>query len=237
MHGKGTLYYKNKKIKYKGIFTNGKYEKNYKSIILYFLIAIIILIISFVAFYIYSNKKENEKNQKIILNDSNYYIGEIKNGKPNGKGKINNKNNVFIYEGDFIDGIKEGIGNMNLGDDKYYYGYFKNGKFNGKGILYKKFNITVYTDQPMEKEIFCIENEKRMKKKFNNVTIITEGKYMKEISLMVNLMELEFNYFKIIKMISNVTKVNLKIIKRKEKVLFSIKTGKKDMKEIFMMTM
>ena len=36
MHGKGKLYYKNKKIKYKGIFTNGKYEKNYKSIILYF---------------------------------------------------------------------------------------------------------------------------------------------------------------------------------------------------------
>ena len=179
MHGKGKLYYKNKKIKYKGIFTNGKYEKNYKSIILYFLIAIIILIISIVAFYIYSNENKNENNQKIILNDSNYYIGEIKNGKPNGKGKVYNKNNVLIYEGDFINGIKEGIGNMNLGDDKYYYGYFKNGKFNGKGILYKKLNETVYVDQPIEKEIFCIENEKRMKKKFNNITIINGGKFKK----------------------------------------------------------
>ena len=179
MHGKGKLYYKNKKIKYKGIFTNGKYEKNYKSIILYFLIAIMILIISIVAFYIYSNENKNENNQKIILNDSNYYIGEIKNGKPNGKGKVYNKNNVLIYEGDFINGIKEGIGNMNLGDDKYYYGYFKNEKFNGKGILYKKLNETVYVDQPIEKEIFCIENEKRMKKKFNNITIINGGKFKK----------------------------------------------------------
>jgi len=27
MHGKGTLYYKNKKIKYKGEFINRKYKK------------------------------------------------------------------------------------------------------------------------------------------------------------------------------------------------------------------
>ena len=139
MHGKGKLYYNNKSIKYKGIFTNGKYGKTNKRIILYFLIASVALIISFFVFYIYPIKNEN--NQIIILNDFNYYIGEIKNGKPNGRGKKYNKSHTLIQEGDFVDGKYEGIGNLNSGNDEYYYSDFKNGEYNGKGILYKNLKV------------------------------------------------------------------------------------------------
>ena len=61
---------------------------------------------------------------------------------------------------------------MYLGDNEYYYGYFKNGKYNGKGILYKKFKDVVYTNGSLEKEVFYIGNEEKMKNELNNITII-----------------------------------------------------------------
>ena len=87
---------------------------------------------------IYKNIINKNKIEKIILNNFEYYIGEVKNGLPNGKGKKFNKTDKIIYEGDFINGKYEGKGHLSLGKEEYYYGYFKNGEFDGKGILYQK---------------------------------------------------------------------------------------------------
>ena len=67
MHGKGTLYYKIKKIKYKGEFINGK-PKNSYNIIFFIIIPFIVFIISFMSyFYIHIHIKKNKKLNQIIL--------------------------------------------------------------------------------------------------------------------------------------------------------------------------
>jgi len=117
--------------------------------------------------FLYPTIYNNE--QKIELNNHNYYIGQVKNGKPNGKGKIYGKNDILIYEGDFMNGLYEGIGNIYLGNDKYYYGNFKNGKYNGKGVLYQRLKdkfIYIIDDNTESKEekAFYLRNEENMKK-------------------------------------------------------------------------
>ena len=90
--------------------------------------------------------KNNNINNEIKLNninkqgeisryqydDGDYYIGPLLNGLPNGKGKIYYKNGNIHYEGDMINGKREGYGKENY-DNGYYIGEFKNNKRNGKG--------------------------------------------------------------------------------------------------------
>jgi len=47
-------------------------------------------------------------NGKYIWIDGKYYIGQFKNGLPNGKGIEYYKNGNIRYEGDFVNGIYEG---------------------------------------------------------------------------------------------------------------------------------
>ena len=62
----------------------------------------------------------------------------IKKGFANGKGTQYNKNGDIVYEGDFVNGVKEGNGKHFYDDGTYYIGRFKNGVSHGKGIQYNK---------------------------------------------------------------------------------------------------
>jgi hypothetical protein len=65
------------------------------------------------------------------------YIGDFVNGLKQGKGNLASKDNKFSYEGDFINDKFEGFGTWFDHDDKYN-GFFKEGKFHGNGSLFKK---------------------------------------------------------------------------------------------------
>ena len=106
-------------------------------------------------------KDHFENNCKIrIINyeDGSIYIGEIKNNKKDGLGKIYSSsgikyydgewkndrkegygrlfiNNIMIYEGEWKNDKKEGYGIMNLENGKIYKGEWKNDIFEGCGIL------------------------------------------------------------------------------------------------------
>lgn len=54
----------------------------------------------------------------------------------NGKGKFFNKKYNFTYEGDWIKGLKHGIGIIKYNSGAKYEGEFYWGKKNGKGIYY-----------------------------------------------------------------------------------------------------
>ena len=62
------------------------------------------------------------------------YIGEMKNGLKEGKGRMY-FNNGSRYEGDFKNDKMEGKGILYFNDGRYE-GDFKNDKMEGKGILY-----------------------------------------------------------------------------------------------------
>ena len=75
---------------------------------------------------------------KIEYEDGKYYIGEILNGKPHGKGIKYNKNGNIIYEGECINGKAEGNGKYIYEDGSFYIGEWKNDLKHGKGIEYYK---------------------------------------------------------------------------------------------------
>ena len=76
-HGKGTLYYKNNKIKYEGDFANDKYEGTWK------------LTSEDGRYYIgqWLNGLYNGKGTIYYKNNTIQYEGEFINGKPEGNGK------------------------------------------------------------------------------------------------------------------------------------------------------
>ena len=62
-----------------------------------------------------------KEGKKLINEKGDYYIGELKNGKMNGKGKIYFKNGNVKYMGDFVNDKKEGIGQYFFETDEYYF--------------------------------------------------------------------------------------------------------------------
>ena len=82
------------------------------------------------------NYFKNELKYKIILDNGDYFIGELKNNKKNGKGIIYYNNGNIKYEGDFINDNFGGNGKSTFENGEYYIGEFKNGLKNGKGIYY-----------------------------------------------------------------------------------------------------
>ena len=73
---------------------------------------------------------------KLKLEDNYYYLGELKNRKPNGKGKVYNNNGFLLYEGDFVNGDFEGLGRFNYYQGFYYIGQWKNHFRHGLGKYY-----------------------------------------------------------------------------------------------------
>ena len=86
-----------------------------------------------------------EKIVKIYLNDDNdiYYIGEVNNNIPHGKGKYY-FNNKEIYEGDVVNDKFEGKGKYIFENGEFYEGEFKNDMKYGKGILYDNEGYSIY---------------------------------------------------------------------------------------------
>ena len=81
---------------------------------------------------IYSNYEPIDKNKDM---DINKYEGQIINGKKEGKGKYIYKNGS-IYEGYFKKDKKEGNGIFYYANGDRYKGLFKEGFYQGKGIFY-----------------------------------------------------------------------------------------------------
>ena len=86
------------------------------------------------------------KKEKIETKDWTY-VGEVKNGKPHGKGVRNWASHVKFksdsqYKGQFKAGKEHGFGKLKIdqkGEIDYYEGSFQEGKFHGKGIYYSEF--------------------------------------------------------------------------------------------------
>ena len=70
-----------------------------------------------------------------ILDGMGYtYVGEFKNGKKNGRGNLSSKDNKYNYDGAWRDDKKNGVGTLfNYGDK--YTGDFKDDKYCGNGTL------------------------------------------------------------------------------------------------------
>lgn len=71
-----------------------------------------------------------------IMYDGYRYVGEFKDGKPHGKGKIYYNKNIVSYEGSFYDGMRQGQGIMLWSDGDRYEGNWENNKMNGQGTYY-----------------------------------------------------------------------------------------------------
>ena len=85
-----------------------------------------------------------ENNGKYFFENGMYYIGRLINLSAYGEGIIYNKKDIksnknsIYYEGDFVNGKKEGKGKLFYDNGEYYIGDFLNDKRNGKGIIYHK---------------------------------------------------------------------------------------------------
>ena len=66
------------------------------------------------------------------------YKGEFKNDLPEGKGIFEDFENLYKYEGDWVNGCKTGRGVLEFSDGTKYEGEFKNDLYDGIGVL--KFN-------------------------------------------------------------------------------------------------
>jgi hypothetical protein len=86
----------------------------------------------------------NNIHNKKVYENGDYYIGEMLNNIPNGKGIKYNKYGSIIYEGEIINGKAEGKGKLNYQNGYYYVGQWSNDKKNGKGILYDKNGNIIY---------------------------------------------------------------------------------------------
>jgi hypothetical protein len=63
------------------------------------------------------------------------YVGEIKNGKPNGQGTLTDSTRGYKYEGEWRDGQKTGHGIETQREYYSYEGRFKNGEHHGQGTF------------------------------------------------------------------------------------------------------
>ena len=72
---------------------------------------------------------------EMLINHKIKYIGDFNNNLPNKKGKLFNLIDKSIYEGDLVEGKKEGKGIIKFNDGTIYEGDFINDKYEGNGKL------------------------------------------------------------------------------------------------------
>ena len=77
---------------------------------------------------------DSQKIKSITLENGGTYIGELLNGKPEGKGKYIYPKSE--YEGYFKNGKKHGQGVLKFNNDYIYIGDYEEGFAHGKGTLY-----------------------------------------------------------------------------------------------------
>ena len=78
------------------------------------------------------NLAQNKKYIEYFYPNGYYYIGPLIDGLPNNRGKIYDEKGNLIYEGEMINGRKEGYGKRYY-DNGYYIGQFSNDLKSGKG--------------------------------------------------------------------------------------------------------
>jgi len=110
-----------------------------------------------------------------LKNGDDEYIGEVKEGKANGRGIYNWKIG-YQYLGDWVDDKPQGNGVLIYPDNRKYEGDFLNGKQEGKGKLYWT-NGDIY-----EGEFLGGKREGKAEKLFLNGTTFFEGSYLENFS-------------------------------------------------------
>lgn len=79
------------------------------------------------------NMSTGQQSGEIMYNGCRY-VGEYKDGKPYGKGKIYyNDGFIVSYEGNFVDGMRQGQGVIVWQNGDRYEGNWENNKMNGQG--------------------------------------------------------------------------------------------------------
>ena len=79
---------------------------------------------------------KDAEGDRLDLGGGYYYIGEIRDGKPEGKGVVYDRDNVIRQEGTYKNGELNGFGIAYVDGQKFYEGNFVNGESNGKGKQY-----------------------------------------------------------------------------------------------------
>ncbi len=80
----------------------------------------------------------NGRGGMIFKDEGRYYVGYWDNGRQYKKGKVFDRKNNLLYEGEYKNGVKEGIGVYYYQSGEKYEGKFVNGVKEGKGIFYWK---------------------------------------------------------------------------------------------------
>ena len=75
-------------------------------------------------------------NGKYTFPNGDYYIGDLKNGLPDGKGIRYTPDGKIRYKGDFVNGCSQGIGKLIWENGEYYEGAYVNNKRHGKGKVF-----------------------------------------------------------------------------------------------------
>jgi len=83
-----------------------------------------------------SDIDSNITNGRLDFGEGYYYIGEIKDGEPNGKGAYYSPVDSLSREGTFKDGELNGYGVTYVKGEKIHEGYYVDGERSGKGIMY-----------------------------------------------------------------------------------------------------
>ena len=86
----------------------------------------------------YIGELENGKAKgkgEMFINKKMKYVGEFKDDLPYGQGIMENYRDNYVYNGNIINGIKNGYGELKMKDGTIYKGEFKEDKFDGKGKI------------------------------------------------------------------------------------------------------
>ena len=135
----------------------------------------------------FSNDKKNGKGE-IVLNSGDIYKGEFKNNKITGFGHYIWKNNNHEYIGYFFDGKFHGEGLYKWGENQYFKGKYVNGVKEGKGEIGfsdgKKCFVNFEKGKPCGKGFLIDKNNNIIEAEFEN------GKLKnKNINIQINIDE------------------------------------------------
>ena len=78
---------------------------------------------------------KSEGKGEMLVKDKMKYVGDFFNDVPNGNGILENYEDNTVYEGQVENGIKNGKGILKYSDGTKYKGDFKDDKFDGTGVL------------------------------------------------------------------------------------------------------
>ena len=114
-------------------------------------------------------------NERVKVYNSKYdgiiYEGEFLNGKKNGKGK-EYYDGQLVFEGEYLNGQRNGKGKEYYNDELIYEGEYLKGKKNGKGKEYNKYDGIMYEGE------FLNGKKNGKGKEYYDGELILEGKFL-----------------------------------------------------------